>query len=246
MTDQVEKLIRYYAESIAEIAALNPQVIAEGKFSTAYSNLLSTMMDHFETALVRWRRGESPVADLQATLAAAEAAVASGREWGIDDDMISSESELALLPAYAGFFVNQHAAVPADWIALIRKAFSRNAPSVVLELLVLDALEDRPWRRHVDDALAPMSQKKQRRLAFDTYRTYFALLQANGDGSDAEFLVRAAEQNYTKRLNDSLYSGSFGYLGGGDYNPHMIDFELAAILKKIGWTGESIHRWRWD
>lgn len=95
----------------------------------------------------------------------------------------------------------------------------------------------------VEVAIAELGARKRCKLAADTYRTYFQILggapQAELDG-----LVRAAEKLYAKRARDSFYSPGQTD-GGGPDNPHVVDYRLAAVLEKVGYQGESIHRWRW-
>ena len=110
----------------------------------------------------------------------------------------------------------------------------------------MDAIEGQKWRDGLTEPFERLASKKRQMLAVETYRTYFDLLDAGGDAVRTEELVRIAETNYKKRARDAFFGGGPTYMGGGPDNPYVVDFILAAILKKIGWTGETIHKWKWD
>ncbi|KAF0173171.1 MAG: hypothetical protein FD160_3503, partial [Caulobacteraceae bacterium] len=59
-------------------------------------------------------------------------------------------------------------------------------------------------------------------------------------------LVRKAEDNWLKRKTNRFFEESDSRDGHGDYNELYVDIYLAAVLRKIGWQGESVHRWKWE
>ena len=53
-------------------------------------------------------------------------------------------------------------------------------------------------------------------------------------------MIRQYEKFY-----DGRYRETGDYEGGSMDNPYIVDWQLAAILKKQNWAGDSIHFWRW-
>ncbi|WP_027622835.1 hypothetical protein [Acetivibrio clariflavus] len=90
-------------------------------------------------------------------------------------------------------------------------------------------------------------QKKSRRteLCLLTYNNYRELM-FNNDPNKIDELVKKGEELFKKRKTDSFYSGGEAIEGGGPDNDFTIDYELAAILKKIDYQGTSIHKYIWS
>lgn len=80
-------------------------------------------------------------------------------------------------------------------------------------------------------------------LAARSYETYFELLGPSVEGHSVDEMVREAEINFKSRISDSFYSGGDQTEGGSQDNGLVVDYRLAAVLKKIGYEGDTIHRW---
>ena len=80
-------------------------------------------------------------------------------------------------------------------------------------------------------------------LSIETYSTYYHLLRSGGDG--VEELVQRATQLFDMRKDDEFFMGGPETEGGDLDNLVTVDYRLAAILKKIRYAGENVHRWRW-
>lgn len=78
-------------------------------------------------------------------------------------------------------------------------------------------------------------------LAARTYAVYANMLQ----GQCGIDLVAEAGDLFDKRGKDTFYCGGDQTEGGGMDNLQVVDYRLAAILKKVGYKGGSIHQWRW-
>ena len=96
----------------------------------------------------------------------------------------------------------------------------------------------------IDHHLNKLLIKKETGLFVETYKTYFAIM-ASKRGEAQDKLIRHAEELYKKRSKDKYYHSS-DIDGGGPANPYVVDFRLGAVMKKIGWDGESRHKWLWD
>ena len=223
----------------------NVEMIAVGKYPVAYRNMGSMLDRHFDTALLRWRRGELPVADMEAALRTSGDMLNAITQWQLDDETLVGQADAWNLVSYIAFFLDRPAVLPEDRMPRIRADFSDHAADVALDYLVIDSFNGRDYR---DDIAAPMERlasKKRQMLAVDSYRTYFDLLDARGDAERIAPLVQQAEANYSKRARNGFYSGGPTYMGGNGENPYVVDFQLAAVLKHIGWDGDSVHQWRW-
>lgn len=243
--EQSENNIRVTLESIDLILAANVSMMAQCNFVQVYSNLASKLRYHFDICLFRWRRRESPVADLNAVLATAEELLVGIDQWSIPEASVIGYGYVWDLTRYASFLLGDPVTLSPELLALVRREQGQHA-DMALEYHVLDAIEGRDWRSGVRELIDRLASKKRRGLAAESYQTYFALLELEGTDAHAKALIQRAESNYTRRAKDAFYSGRPIYMGGGPDNPYVVDFILAAILKKIGWIGDSIHKWRWD
>ena len=242
--EQSEKNIHFNEIALADIDRINVEVIARGDYPLAYRNLCETLEKRFDTALLRWRRREAPIDDMKVALRTAGQMREAIAEWHLDGETLNGYGDVWNLARYISYLLDQPVKLPEGELLRIREDRSQYA-DVALDYQILDALDGQEWRVGLDEVLERLATRKRQSLAVETYRTYFDLLEADGNGARTEVLVKAAEVNYKKRAGDGFYGGGPTYMGGGPDNPYVVDFVLAAILKRIGWTGETIHKWTW-
>lgn len=249
--DQVEKMLKLADESLASLEGYYTRQIRDGEFVLAYKNLFWAAREHFECGLFRWRRGDSPVPDFEAVLEFGERLRAGEADWDLPERTIIGQSTKWFFVWHVGNLLDRPDFVTAKQIATYRKLKENvhpqeRAADVLLGFKIIEALAGRPWRDGFEDLITELGSKKRQLLAAHTYRTYFDLLNAKEQGEEVIApLIEEAESNYAKRKRDAFYGGGFAFMGGTDDNPYVVDFVLAAIMKHLGWTGESIHRWRW-
>lgn len=241
---QFQKMVTNRRAELAVIAKINAEVMVRGDYALAYRNMASSFEIHFDTALLRWRHGESPVSDMQEALSVSGKMLAAITEWQLDDEILIGYGHTWNVVRFVSFLLDQPAELPEDRLIQIRQNISK-APDVALDFHILDALEGREWRENLPAPFERLASRKRQMLAVETYRTYFDILDTDGDVEAIEPLVRIAEANFKKRSRDGFYSGGPTFMGGGPDNPYVVDFVLSAILKKVGWTGDTIHKWRW-
>jgi hypothetical protein len=82
-------------------------------------------------------------------------------------------------------------------------------------------------------------------LVDQTQLTYLELLGLRASGKTVDDLVRKAENNWLLRKTSSLFEEGASREGHGAMNELYVDIYLGAILKKIDWEGQSVHRWVW-
>ena len=220
------------------------QMEAEGNIHVAFGNMARSTITTFELALIRWRKGDSPVSDLNAVVDWAERMIAAVSKWSPEEHTLVGYGLTWDIAQYAGILLDRELFVPSAIMDVVRPGRSENA-DVALGYELLDALHGVPLRQPVEELLARLAIKKRQALAVDTYQTYFAIIGGGEHGTEIDVLVRRAETNYARRARDPFYTGGLGFDGGGPDNPYVVDFVLAAILKKIRWGGETIHKWRW-
>ncbi|WP_454675447.1 hypothetical protein [Achromobacter pestifer] len=75
-----------------------------------------------------------------------------------------------------------------------------------------------------------------------TYFLYMEILKGKRNVSE---LVAEADELFVRRGNDRFYCRGDQTEGGGEDNLIVVDYRLAAILKKVGYSGTSMHQWRW-
>ena len=242
--EQSAKNIHFNIIALADIARINIDVVARGDYPLAYRNLARSLEKRFDTALLRWRRGESPIPDMKAALATSGEMLAAITDWKLDDATLIGKGNAWQLVRYISFLLDQPVALPLELLTRICEDQSHYA-DLELNQHILDALEGRKRREGLSEPFERLAAKKRQMLAVATYRTYFDLLDTDEGAERVQALVRAAEGHYEERSKDGFYGGGPTFVGGGADNPYVVDFVLAAILKRIGWIGDTIHLWRW-
>lgn len=243
--EQSAKNIHFNEMALTDLALINEQLVARGDYSLAYRNLARSLEKRFDTALLRWRRLESPVEDMKVVLKISADMSAAIRNWQIDDETLNGYADIWNLVRYTSYFLDQSADLPESTIKRIGGDRSQLA-EITLDCQILDVIEGREWREDIAETIELLAVNRRQMLVAQTYRTYLDLLKTAGNEDQAEALVRIAEANYTKRARDSFYSGGPTYMGGGPDNRYVVDFTLAAVLKRTGWAGDTPHKWTWD
>jgi hypothetical protein len=114
-----------------------------------------------------------------------------------------------------------------------------------LDCLLAMALSNQADLGLFSNEIDVFAKSKKHTLAAKSYETYLAILDAETSDNSMQSLVNAAEILYKQRARDEFFSGGDPTGGGGPDNEFLLDFRLAAVLKKTRFSGESIHRWVW-
>jgi hypothetical protein len=235
--DQFEKNIEVFRSGIE--SAKNGLAVVRAKKDVAaiFANYSRIVRYHVQIGLNRWRRGEDPRADFHAAIDQAELTLREIDIWQPTVESIDA-TDWNLIETIAWL---------VDRRIEVRRQSERIERAIDLALgeLLVDALYDRPYRERVEPLLAELATKPRQELAAATYRTYFDLLDAGKGSANVGGLISQAQKNYSQRARDSFYSGGPGYMGGGPDNPYVVDWELSAVLRKIRWMGDTVHRWKW-
>jgi len=116
-------------------------------------------------------------------------------------------------------------------------------PEKYLDNMLMSEIETGIRRDEFMAKIASVGEKKDFSLVARIYRSYADML----DKSEApsEEAVTFAEKLFLNRSTDKFYSGGEQTEGGGADNKLVVDYRLGAVLKKLGYIGNSAHRWRW-
>jgi hypothetical protein len=188
---------------------------------------------YLEIALFRWRHGDDPRSDLAAGLDWANKAIAEMQEWPPTSEQVDRINwEFAQT---MGYIAGRDLALPFALDAA-------QTPHDAVDRLLAEALYDRPYRDALAEPMSRLAAKKLFAEPHKSYCTYFAVLDAYEKGEELTPLIEEAEANYKIRKR---FQAGQGYQGWGFYNDYVLDWQLAALIKKTGWGGDSIHRWTW-
>jgi hypothetical protein len=231
------EMVEFHLQRSMSCARTVLEAQAAGNFPLAELNARQLFKNRLMVGLLTWRLGGDPrtaITDAVAGFLAGRQILRQMDPGAKIDHLVPLES--ALVVAY---LIDKQPEYPPDATAdEEHDAYERR-----LDLLLAAAVRGQVDPVAVDAAVAELAARKRCKLAADSYRTYFQILGAQQ--GELDDLVRAAEKLYGKRARDSFYSGGEATDGGGPDNPHVVDYRLAAVLKKVGYQGESVHRWRW-
>lgn len=101
------------------------------------------------------------------------------------------------------------------------------------------------FKTEIETSLYKINKSKRYQLVFNSYTNYFQILEDFENNLSINSKIEVAESFFRKRATNSYYSNGYGLDGGYLHNNLVIDFRLAAILKKIQYNGNSSHQWKW-
>lgn len=207
-----------------------------GHIDCVFNCFQGLIQNQFELALFEWRAGKDPRPALNDCIDTAFQYLASIHEYG--RDVFDRPTDTWSIVYAAAFLLDRSFPRVID---LSGQAL--DDPVWALPEIMVNALYDQPTSdgRAILERLRGPANKE---IVCDTFETYFDLLEGDAANADFASLVARAEVNYRRRKRGNEYIG-WTYNGGGEDNPWVVDWRLAAILKKKGWPNEGIHSWRW-
>lgn len=234
-----EHSIKLSTNAIEHYPALVSGWIENQDFASAAGGLQSLAVEFVRRGLMRWRQGESPADDLiSAYDTFRELAHLSGREelacgtGGVDCDLFARAFSLLDAEIEVSPWRDEDIANDETPKFLVYSRF--------VSLRLQNRSEVEQQRERVLSLI-----EEGRRVVDQSYRVYLTLLGDMPATNGVDELVAQAEWNWARRRTDQYFDLLPIYEGFGDFNVAYPDITLAAILKKIGWEGESVHRWKW-
>lgn len=234
-----ERAIEFRKESIEDMEWPMSVVKKEKKIGKIFSNYFTLAMDYFAIALIAMRGGIDDQVEpaLKQSMATIDEMIAQMDIWKPTVEQF--DSMLWPIARVAAYLANHQIDFTFDSPEL-----ASNEDLAILQRVVL-ALNDQPYEEGLDQMLFDFGKVKRHKLAYDDYKLYFELLKCDPHSPEADALVAQGDAYYLQRAKDSYSAGGLMIDGGGQDNDEYVDYVLAAVLKKIGWQGESIHKWRW-
>jgi hypothetical protein len=248
MAMTAEEMIRFFADQAGAAHECLDAAARSGNYYVAALNVREGFKCHLMKGLLQWRHG---LGDPVAAMSHAAGMVQQGLTILMSIRPTEPpEAHLLVTPSlFVSYLANRP--MPAFDEDHLVSATYQGTPRMIAVLkaeLQVDGFVGRALWDRWDEAKwyaasQAFQQNKRASLACETYRVYARLLKTPAD--QAEPLVREAEALFRKRAKDRFYAGGRQTEGGGPDNDFTVDYRLAAILKKVGYTGETIHLWRW-
>lgn len=218
--------------TIERLSKRIPQQIGE-KPELAAMNSAQLSMTFFELGVLNWREGKDPRPEF----------ISAGewydKAWALtpDEDKIGIAYSMGPIDTVQ-YLVGRPARLAFVWPEHAESEY------VPFKYEIAFRLHDRA----VPAELKAFNDGEARRTNYvicRSFMTYRKLLDYKGDGFGLNALIAEAEQNWLDRKKDRRLRDADVILGGKLSNDSVVDFELGAILKKLNWQGESIHKWQW-
>lgn len=190
---------------------------------------------HTHLGLLHWRHGLDPRPDFEKGIAAYERMSALAREHQLPKNIA------AIPDVYAMLSLMGHKTA----IAFEDEDYHRQHRWPCYECCIVHVLHDQLLDEHHTKLLDQYLERNKDRADL-TVLTYLQLLGVRPSDLPRDELVKLADTNWMRRRGNMFFNGGgpawFGY---GVMNHIYVDIYLAAVLHKIGWGGEGVHRWRW-
>jgi hypothetical protein len=226
-------------ETSQAMAARTPEVVKDllnhSNFAWAAQNCRMASEAYVDLGLLHWRRGIDPRPDFEGAIDAYVKLVGIVRKYRLP----KSDFDLSLTHA-AMFLMDKSAAIEF----FDEKAFETSRWACY-ECRLIHALHDQP----PSDRLVALTDKhlaENDALLDKIFDAYFQLLGLRPSKQDMEDRVRRAKSSWVERKRDALMAEGRLLDGHGVMNDLYVDIYLAAVLKKIGWVGHTVHAWIWD
>lgn len=224
-----------YRDGIALNLGAIPKLLTEGNYAWAGTNFNMMAVTHVELGLLHWRAGRDPRVDFEQAIDAFDKLEALAHEHNLS----SADYDFPLVYAMLSLMGRNSAIKFED------SAYHKEHRWPCYLSCVVHALHDQQLDSYHDQLLNTYLGTNAG-FADHVIRTYFDILEAHSSGNPVDALVAEAEANWVKRKTSRFFAGGGPFSDGrGLKNELFVDIYLAAILRKIGWDGESVHRWKW-
>ena len=111
----------------------------------------------------------------------------------------------------------------------------------VLANSLFDQWDSEAWSRGIDR----LRKLQGTELAVRSYQTYLDILNSNNPETTRKHVIVAID-NYGKRKSNAFFSGGNQTDGGGLDNAYVVDYRLAAVMKRVEHKSNTMHDWLWD
>jgi predicted DNA-binding transcriptional regulator len=99
------------------------------------------------------------------------------------------------------------------------------------------------YREEISKQIKSLEKNLQFDLMAKSYKVYFDILEKFFNNFQINDSIKLAEELYISRESNNFFSGGEQTEGGGADNKIVLDYRLAAVLKKVRYVGGSVHGW---
>lgn len=220
---------------VARTPAVVKDLLNHTNYTWAAHNLKQAADAHIDLGLLHWRRGIDPRADFEGAFRACSAL----------DDLVKKhllpKSGYDLSLVYAALFLMGRKA-QIDYVD-VDACTEFRWPAYQYRLV--HALHDVEPTERLTKLMDGYLEKNDA-LPEKIFESYFQLLGLRPSKLDMEERVRRAKTTWVERRREALAPEGRALDGHGLMNELYVDIYLAAVLKKIGWVGPTVHVWKWD
>jgi hypothetical protein len=237
-----ERCKRASEEAIAFFSKHDPEeVVHDRDFVRVLLNHIELVSSHVELGLLNWRRRVSPLADFGRGYAALE---------HLERYLArSAPDRSAMEPTDLRDHVYDFFGIT---FSLINKPIALGGLQgerlefkyLLYTKYIASLLQDQPVSGEVK-ARALKYLRNHDGVFDESTRTYLMLLGELRSDAPVDELVTRADGLWLRRAKERYFDELSARDGYGEFNDIFVDYTLGAILKKIGWQGESVHRWIW-
>jgi len=230
-----QESLDFFATQLAR-ASKGLEVARESRnLQLAALNTRQMFKGHLMCGLIKWRQGASPVLHLQDAIRVVSESSELLRGWDASFEPIENlpSSRAALLASLLGLPFEVRWPEKADIAA-----------DVHLDYVLAEGRGAADFEQ-ARAIVARLLEGKTTSLVGETYQTYSEILSAQPGSEALTTLVEKAEVLFAKRGRDAFFSGGDQTEGGGLDNELVVDYRLGVALKKVGYSGPSIHAWVW-
>ncbi len=235
MTDQYIRNEEESQQTIEVCRSVIPDLTAKGNFAWAARNLRRWSEAHVDLGLLHWRHGSDPRTHFQMAIGVFQDLRAMVEQHELDPSNCDSSLICAALSLMGHKtkieFYDEHA--------------GEDFRGYCYKTCVAHALQDQSLSETLEAALNRHLRENDQ--FFDrAFLTYMQLLGLRPATRAQDKIVAIAEDNWARRKTDKVFADGPPYDGFGVMNGIYVDIYLAAILEKIRWHGDSVHKWKWS
>jgi hypothetical protein len=232
--EQYAIIEKIYRDEIEMSVRAIPDLSSAGNYVWVGTNLMMMADTHVELGLLHWRAGLDPRPDFE-------------RAMHVYDELstLANEHNLARHYEFPIVYAMLFLMGRRTTIDFEDEEYYKEHRWPCYLSCVVHALHDQPLDSYHEQLLDTYLGTEEE-FADHVIRTYLDLLEAHAAGKPIASLVADAEANWLKRRTSRFFADGGPFSNGhGLKNELFVDIYLAAILNKIGWDGDGIHRWKW-
>lgn len=239
--EHVTQMMEWYAEDIEKLPNQAARLHAEGNHDLAFRNHCDALRAFSDLALLQWRQRIDPQPTIRGLVSYYPEVISYLESndpddklgfrdslFGFDTDLMDAMGWLSGLSSE----IHDHAKPDRQFFYgcsnfLLRIAMGVDVPKTDSDAFVeqINSKTDLPHNVLQDTA------------------KILGVIEAD---VDLETIVQRAERNWELRETSNFFEKHVGTSSGfGKTNYLYLDFYLAAALNKVGWEGDTIHKWIW-